>query len=476
MTDRRKVLITDTTLRDGHQSLWATRMSVKDVIPIAEKIDNIGYNSLEVWGGATFDTCLRYLREDPWERLRTFKKLFKNTPLQMLLRGQNLVGYKHYSDDLVEKFIHKAAINGIDKFRVFDALNDMRNVEAAIKCVKNEGKHAQGAIVFTKSPVHDTDDLVNIGLKYAEMDVDSICIKDMAGLLGPFTASELVKKLKDKLDLPIELHCHYIGGLAISTYLKGVEAGADVINTASLPLAFGASQPPVETLVKIFFNTPYDTGINFSKIFDIAAYFEERRKERGMDRGVTKIHDMQIFEHQVPGGMISNLISQLQQSNAEDKLQDVLSEIPKVREELGYPPLVTPTSQLVGAQAAINVLCEERYQMVPKEIKAYVRGEYGKPPTSISPKLERMILSEDYQKINGRPADYIEPTEYKNSKAELYELFNNGNPEITEEDIISHALFPQSTKDVLTLKQNGELEKAQDEIYEELTSKGEKCD
>lgn len=476
MTNKRKVLITDTTLRDGHQSLWATRMSVRDVLPIAEQIDQIGYHSLEVWGGATFDTCLRYMREDPWERLRIYKKVFKNTPLQMLLRGQNLVGYKHYSDDLVERFVNKAAYNGIDIFRIFDALNDLRNVETAIKCVKNEGKHAQGAIVFTKSPVHDIDDLVNLGIELAKMEVDSICIKDMAGLLGPFTASELVKKLKNKVDLPIELHCHYIGGLAISTYIKGVEAGADIINTASLPLAFGASQPPVETLVKIFWNTPYDTGINFSNIFDIAAYFDERRKERGMDRGVTRIHDMQIFEHQVPGGMISNLVSQLQQYNAEDRLLEVLSEIPKVREELGYPPLVTPASQIVGAQAAINVLSNERYKMIPKEVKSYVRGEYGKPPTSIDPKLENLILTDDYKKVNGRPADYIESVEFENAKTELEELFNNGNPEITEEDIISYALFPQGAKDVLTLKKNGDLEKAQEEIYQELISKGKKSE
>ncbi|UMZ73574.1 pyruvate carboxylase subunit B [Natranaerofaba carboxydovora] len=473
MVDKRKVLITDTTMRDGHQSLWATRMSIKDIEPIAEEIDDIGYHALEVWGGATFDTCLRYLREDPWERLRTLKKLFKKTPLQMLVRGQNLVGYKHYSDEMVERFIHKAAVNGIDKFRVFDALNDLRNVEKAIECVKNEGKHAQGAIVFTKSPVHDIDDLVNIGIRYAEMGVNSICIKDMAGLLGPFTASELVSKIKSKVDLPVELHCHYIGGLAISTYIKGVEAGADIINTASLPLAFGASQPPVETLVKIFWNTPYDTGLDFSNIFDIATYFEERRKERGMDRGVTRIRDMQIFEHQVPGGMISNLITQLQQSKAEDKLSEVLAEIPKVREELGYPPLVTPTSQIVGAQAVINVLCEQRYQMIPREVKAYVRGEYGKPPTSIDAKLERMVLDDPNDKIEGRPADYIEGNEFEKAEAELKEIFNDSNNlEITEEDIISYALFPQSTKDVLTLKQNGELEKAQDEIYQELTSKG----
>lgn len=472
MSTNKKIKITDTTLRDGHQSLWATRMSVNDVIPVAERIDEIGYHSLEVWGGATFDSCLRYLREDPWERLKTFKKLFKKTPLQMLLRGQNLVGYKHYSDDLVERFINKAAKNGIDIFRIFDALNDLRNVETAIKCVKNEGKHAQGAIVFTKSPVHDTDDLVNIGKNLADMGVDSICIKDMAGLMGPFTASELVRKLKEEVNLPIELHCHYIGGLAISTYLKGVEAGADIINTASLPLAFGASQPPVETLVKIFFNTPYDTGLNFSKIFDIAAYFDERREERGMDRGVTRIRDMQIFEHQVPGGMISNLITQLKLSNAEDKLQDVLAEIPKVREELGYPPLVTPTSQLVGAQATINVLCQERYQMIPREVKSYIRGEYGKPPTSIDQKVIRLALGDNCETIESRPADHIQPVEFENSKAKLEEKFGNANIEISEEDILSHALFPQSTEDVLNLKAKGELEKVQNEIYEELTSYG----
>ena len=470
MGNKNKVSITDTTLRDGHQSLWATRMSIKDVLPIAEKIDNIGYHSLEVWGGATFDSCLRYLREDPWERLRTFKKLFKNTPLQMLLRGQNLVGYKHYSNDMVERFINKAAANGVDIFRVFDALNDLRNVETAIKCIKNEGKHAQGAIVFTKSPVHDIDDLVNIGVEFSNMGVDSICIKDMAGLMGPFTAYQLVDKLKKEINLPIQLHCHYIGGLAISTYLKGVEAGADIIDTASLPLSFGASQPPVETLVKIFWNTAYDTGLDFSEIFKIAAYFDERREERGMDRGVTRIRDMQVFEHQVPGGMISNLITQLTHYNAEEKLKEVLEEIPKVREELGYPPLVTPTSQIVGAQAAINVLCNERYKMIPREVKSYVKGEYGNPPASIDPNIEKLILGDSCDKIEGNPADNVEPVEFEKAKSKLNEIFANSDIEIKEEDIISYALFPQRTEEVLKLKQKGELERVQDAIHEEMTS------
>ncbi len=467
--NKRKVLITDTTLRDGHQCLWATRMSVNDILPIADKIDEIGYNSVEAWGGATFDSCVRYLKEDPWERLRILRNAFKNTPLQMLVRGQNLVGYKHYSDDLVERFIRRAAANGIDIFRVFDALNDLRNVETAIKCIKKEGKHAQGAIVFTKSPVHDLDDLVNIGLKYAEMEVDSLCIKDMAGLMGPFTASELVRKLKSKVDLPIQLHCHYIGGLAISSYLKGVESGADIIDTASLPLAFGASQPPVETLVKIFWNTPYDTGLNFSKLFNIATYFDELRIERGKDRGVTGIHDMQIFEHQVPGGMISNLVSQLKEQNALDKFEKVLAEIPKVREELGYPPLVTPTSQIIGIQAVFNVLSGERYKIIPEEVKAYVRGEYGKPPTSIKPKLEKQILGNDSEKIKGRKADYIKP-EFEDAKEELKAALGVDN--VSEEDVISYVLFPQNTLELLQLKQEGKLEDTQADIYEKLKNEG----
>ncbi len=466
---KKKVLITDTTLRDGHQCLWATRMSINDILPVAGKIDEIGYNSIESWGGATFDSCLRYLKEDPWERLRILKNVIRNTPLQMLIRGQNLVAYRHYSDDLVERFIRRAAANGIDIFRVFDALNDLRNVETALKCIKKEGKHAQGAIVFTKSPVHDIDDLVNIGLKYAEMGVDSLCIKDMAGLMGPFTASELVKKLKSKVNIPIQLHCHYIGGLAISSYLKGVESGADIIDTASLPLAFGASQPPVETLVKIFWNTPYDTGLNFSKLFIIATYFDNLRKDRGNERGVTRIHDMQIFEHQVPGGMISNLVSQLKEQNALDRFEKVLAEIPRVREELGYPPLVTPTSQIIGIQAVLNVLSSERYQIIPEEVKAYVRGEYGKPPTSINAKLERKILGNDSEKIKGRRADSIKP-EFKDAKKELTEAIGDEN--LSEEDVISYILFPQNTLELLKLKKTGQLEKTQKDIYENMQDKG----
>jgi len=320
-----QVKITDTTLRDAHQSLWATRMHTEDMIPIAEKLDDVGYHSLEVWGGATFDVCMRYLGEDPWERLRTLKKYIKKTPLQMLLRGQSIVGYQHYPDDVVEAFVTRAVANGIDIIRIFDALNDLRNMEVPIKVAKREGAHVQGSVVYTISPVHTVEHYLDTAIELENMGVDSICIKDMAGLLAPFKAYELVKLFKENLHVPIQLHSHYIGGLAIGSYLMAAQAGVDVIDTASVALAFGASQPPVETLVRALAETPYDTDLDIHKLFEVAKYFEDLRKSLGHKRGVTRITDMWVFQHQVPGGMISNLVSQLKEQKADQRLEEVFA-------------------------------------------------------------------------------------------------------------------------------------------------------
>jgi len=429
------VKITDTTLRDAHQSLWATRMTTDEILEIVPLLDKVGYHALEVWGGATFDTCLRYLGEDPWLRLRRIKQKVKNTPLQMLLRGQNIVGYQNYPDDVVEAFIKKAVANGIDIIRVFDALNDIRNLEYSIKIAKQEGAHVQGSVVYTISPVHTNEQYLQTALQLVNAGVDSLCIKDMAGLLTPYKAYELIKLLKENISIPIEVHSHYVGGMAVASYVKAVEAGADIIDTASVPLAFGVSQPPVETLVRIFSGTPFDTGLNLNLLFEIADYFEELRKKRGFERGVTRLNDMRVFSHQVPGGMLTNLVSQLKQQNALDKIGQVLEEIPRVRQDLGFPPLVTPTSQIVGVQAVLNVLMGERYKIVPEEVKAYVKGYYGRPPAPIDEVIKKKIIGKE-KEINCRPADLLEPRMEK-AREEL------GNLAQKEEDYITYALFPQ---------------------------------
>jgi len=441
------IKITDTTLRDAHQSLWATRMHTEDMIPIAEKLDNIGYHSLEVWGGATFDVCLRYLGEDPWERLRTLKKYIKKTPLQMLLRGQSLVGYQHYPDDVVDAFITRSVANGIDIIRIFDALNDLRNMEVPIKVAKREGAHVQGSVVYTISPVHTMEHYLNTAIELENMGVDSICIKDMAGLLDPFKAYELVKLFKENLHVPVQLHSHYIGGLAVGAYLMAAQAGVDAIDTATVPLAFGASQPPVETIVRALADTPYDTGLKMNELFEVAKYFEELRKRLGYERGVTRITDMWVFQHQVPGGMISNLVSQLREQKAAHRLEEVLQEIPKVRKDLGYPPLVTPTSQIVGTQAVLNVLAGERYKLVPGEVKAYVKGLYGRPPAPIDPEVQKLIIGDEIP-IKERPADLLEPRMEK-AKEEISYLTDD------IDDIISYALFPQIAKKFFEDRQKG---------------------
>ncbi|HZW84269.1 MAG TPA: acetyl-CoA carboxylase biotin carboxyl carrier protein [Candidatus Deferrimicrobium sp.] len=427
--------ITDTTLRDAHQSLWATRMRTADMIPILAELDKVGYHSLEVWGGATFDVCMRYLSEDPWERLRTIKKYAVNTPLQMLLRGQSLVGYQHYPDDVVREFVHKSVENGIDIIRIFDALNDVRNIKVALEATKQAGAHAQAAVVYTISPLHTTAHYVETALELEKLGADSICIKDMAGLLTPFKAKELVSELKAKLKVPVALHSHYIGGMAVGAYLLAAEAGIDIIDTASVPLAFGASQPPVETVVRALQDSSYDSGLDIQALFRISKYFEDLRQERGFERGVTRITDMRVFDHQVPGGMISNLISQLEQQKALDRIHEVLEEIPRVRKDMGYPPLVTPTSQIVGTQAVLNVISGARYKLVPGEVKAYVKGHYGAAPGTIDPEIREKIIGKEVP-ITCRPADLLEPALEKCAK-ELGDLAQS------KEDVLSYALFPQ---------------------------------
>ena len=444
-----RVEITDTTLRDAHQSLWATRMRTADMLPIAEKLDNIGYHSLEVWGGLTFDVCLRYLNEDPWDRLRQLKKHIRKTPLQMLLRGQSLVGYKHYPDDLVEAFVAKAVDNGINIIRVFDALNDIRNLETAIRSAKKAGAHVQAAMVYTVSPIHTSQYYLDLALRLTEMGADSICIKDMAGLLDPYHAYELVKLIKENLSLPVQFHAHYIGGLALGAYMKAAEAGVNIIDTATLPLAFGASLPPVETVVRALQDSPYDTGLNIHELFEIARYFEDLRKASGFDRGVTRINDMRVFDHQVPGGTIANLVTQLEEQKALYRLGEVLDEIPRVRQELGYPPLVTPASQIVGTQAVLNVLTGERYKLVPGEVRDYIKGNYGSPPAPIDQVIVRKVLG-DREPIMCRPADLLEPIMGKMRK-EVKSLA------VSEEDIISYALFPQVARRFLELRRRGGL-------------------
>ncbi len=447
MVKARRILITDTTLRDAHQSLWATRMRTVDMLPILRKMDEIGFYSLEVWGGATFDSCLRFLGENPWERLRTIKHHCPNTPLQMLLRGQNLVGYRHYGDEIVRKFVAHAADSGIDIFRVFDALNDMRNIETAAAAIKESGKHFQGAVSYTISPVHTLEHYLEVAHRFVEMGADSICIKDMAALLSPFHGQELVRRIKEEIDLPLELHCHYIGGLAPMTYLKAIEAGVDIVDTATVPLAFGASQPATEMVVSALSGTPYDTELELEDLFDIAKYFEGIREKGGHKRGVTSLTHMQVYSHQVPGGMISNLESQLAEQNAADRLNEVLDEIPVVRAEVGYPPLVTPMSQIVGTQAVLNVLSGKRWQVVPDEMKSYLRGKYGKAPGPIAPEVIEKVLG-DEKPITGRPADDVHET-LEQYAGEIGELARN------EEDVITYALFPATARTYLEQRHHG---------------------
>jgi oxaloacetate decarboxylase alpha subunit len=439
-------------------------MHIEDMLPILKNIDEIGYHSLEVWGGATFDVSLRYLNEDPWERLRIIKSHVKKTPLQMLMRGQSVVGYQHYPDDVVREFVHLAVKNGIDIIRIFDALNDTRNMLAPIEAAKEAGAHVQGAVVYTISPVHTLDHFLEKATELVKLGCDSICIKDMAGLLTPYKAYELITRIKENLDIMVQLHSHYIGGLAVGAYIKAVDAGVDVIDTASLPLAFGASQPPVETVVKCLEDSPQvTTDMDLSKLFEIADFIEELRKNRSFERGVTRIAYMRVFEHQIPGGMISNFVSQLEQQKAAHRIKEVLEEIPRVRKELGYPPLVTPTSQIVGTQAVLNVLSGERYKMVPGEVKAYVGGYYGCPPGSIDPVIQKKIIG-DEEPLRRRPADLLEPRLEK-AKKECAGLARS------PEDVISYVLFPQIAKKFFEDRQSGKLPPKEPETNERILGK-----
>jgi len=417
----------------------ATRMSTETMLKIAEKIDQVGFFSLEAWGGATFDVAIRFLNEDPWERIRQLKKRVRKTSLQMLLRGQNVVGYKNYPDDVLIRFVEKAAENGIDIFRVFDAVNDIRNMEIAIRTVKRCGKHAQGTISYTISPVHTVERFVEFAKELAALDCDSICIKDMAGMLAPQPAYELITALKKEIGLPVHLHSHSTSGMVMMTYFRACEAGVDILDTAFSPLAWGTSQPPVESVVAALKDTPYDTELDLALLSEIAQYFRELREKyydpiRLIDPKAERI-DASIIVHQIPGGMFSNLLSQLREQKAEHRLSEVLEEVPKVRKELGYPPLVTPTSQLVGIQAVLNVISGKRYSIIPKEIKDYVKGLYGRPPGPIDPKIRKKIIG-DEQPITGRPADLLEPA--------LDKVPEDVRPFIeSEEDKITYALFPQ---------------------------------
>lgn len=433
-----KVKITETVLRDAHQSLIATRMTTEEMLPVIEKLDNIGYNALEAWGGATFDSCLRFLNEDPWERLRRIKDKAKKTPLQMLFRGQNILGYRHYADDVVEYFVQKCVANGIDIIRIFDALNDVRNLKTAINATKKEKGHVQATLSYTTSPVHDIKYFVNLAKQLEDMGADSLCIKDMAGLLTPYVAYDLVKEIKSAVKVPIELHTHYTSGVASMTYLKAIEAGVDIVDCALSPLAMGTSQPPTEPLVATLSGTEYDTGLSLDALTEISEYFKTLR-EKYLENGLmnTKVLgvDINTLKYQVPGGMLSNLVSQLKQQGKEDKLDEVLKEVPRVREDFGYPPLVTPSSQIVGTQAVLNVLMGERYKMVTKESKGIVKGEYGATPVQISEEIRKKIIG-DEKPITCRPADLIKP-ELDKLRSEVAEYIEQ------DEDVLSYALFDQ---------------------------------
>ena len=445
--------ITDTILRDAHQSQAATRMRLEDMVPILPVLDSIGYWSLECWGGATFDVCMRFLNEDPWERLRTLKKGLPNTKLQMLLRGQNLLGYRHYADDVVEAFVKKSIENGIDVVRIFDALNDPRNVEAAVKYVKEYGGLAEVAISYTESPVHDEEYFVKLAMQLEKMGADTIAIKDMANLLLPYDAYSLVKKLKENVGVPIHLHTHNTTGTGDMTNLMAAQAGVDIVDCALSPLANGTAQPATESLVATLQGTSRDTGLDLEKLSEAAAHFRKVAEKLEINPKVLKV-DTNTLLYQVPGGMLSNLISQLKQANAEDKYYDVLAEVPRVREDFGYPPLVTPTSQIVGSQAVLNVLSGERYKMITKESKGLLRGEYGQLPGKVNEEVRKKAIG-DAEVITCRPADLLEP-EMEKLRAESKEK-GLGN---CEEDVLSLALFPQVAEKFLQWRDGDHSEEA----------------
>ncbi|MBQ9805643.1 MAG: oxaloacetate decarboxylase subunit alpha [Clostridia bacterium] len=436
-----KVKITETVLRDSHQSLIATRMTTEEMLPILETMDQVGYHSLEAWGGATFDSCMRFLNEDPWERLRKIRERVKNTKLQMLFRGQNILGYRHYSDDVVEYFVQKSIANGIDILRIFDALNDPRNLKTAIDATKREKGHVQAAFSYTTGPVYTLEYYSKYAKQLEEMGADSICIKDMAGLLKPYDAYELVKTIKESVKVPIQLHTHYTSGLASMTLMKAVEAGVDVIDTAMSPMAMGTSQPPTEAMVAALQGTEYDTGISLESLDPITKYFTPLREKylaNGLLNPKALKVDVNALLYQVPGGMLSNLMSQLAQAGKSDQLTAVLEEVPRVRADVGYPPLVTPSSQIVGTQAVFNVIMGERYKTATKEFKGIVRGEYGKTPVAIDPEFVKKIIG-DEKPITYRPADALKP-ELEQLRAEIAQYLEQ------DEDVLSYALFPEVSK------------------------------
>ena len=436
-----KLRICETVLRDGHQSILATRMRYEQMEPVLGLLDEIGYEALECWGGATYDSCLRFLNEDPWERLRKLKANLKNTPLQMLLRGQNLLGYKHYSDDVVEAFCNAAVKNGIDRIRIFDALNDPRNMEAAIKYSKKAGAHVQSAMVYTISPVHTTESFLKVAETLVEMGTDSLCIKDMSGLLGPADAYDLVSTFKKRFgELPIDLHSHFTCGLASTTYWEAAKAGVDIIDTAISPFAHATSQPATETMIEMFKGTEWDLGLDLDKFIPLVDHFRKVKQQIAEEFNLKPASDVipAVRRYQIPGGMLSNTQNQLNEMGMGDRFFDVMDEMPRVREDLGYPPLVTPTSQIVGTMAMMNVMMGDRYKMVPNEVKDLVRGKYGQLPGTISDEIRQTIIG-DEQPITCRPADLIEP-ELEGYRQDLASKGYNG---ITDEDVLTYAMFPE---------------------------------
>ncbi len=445
-----RLQIMDTTIRDGQQSLWATRMQLGDMLPILPKMDRVGYWAIEAWGGATFDTCLRFLDENPWERLRSIKAQTPNTPLAMLSRGQNLVGYKHYSREICNRFIHAANRDGIHVFRVFDALNDIRNIVDNAEAIKECGAHFEGAISYTISPVHTLDSFLEYGQQLKDLGADSLCIKDMAGMLTPYRTERMVKAFNAEIGLPLHIHCHYVGGMAPANIIKAVEAGADIADTASAPLAFGNSHPAVEMIVAALQESPYDTGLDLDLLFEIADYWEEVRERNHYKRGVSSLTHMKVYSHQVPGGMMSNLVSQLEVQNAVDRLPEVMKEIPKVRAEVGYPPLVTPLSQIVGTQAVFNVLTGTRWSIVSKEMKDYICGYYGKAPGRMDQNIvAKVVGNSEILPPDVAPGSLVTTT-FDQVAEEIGDLAKS------EEDVLMYALFPNEARTYLSKHRTSE--------------------
>ncbi|AGY58678.1 pyruvate carboxylase subunit B [Gloeobacter kilaueensis] len=435
-----RVGVTDTTFRDAHQSLLATRMTTAQMLPVAARMNRIGFHSMEVWGGATFDACIRFLGEDPWERLKVLRREMPDTQLQMLVRGQNLLGYRHYPDDIVERFIRRSVANGINIIRTFDALNDVRNLQRTIETGKECGAHVQGTLVYTVSPVHDLEHYTGVARELVGLGVDSLCIKDMAGLLKPDTAGRLIEALRPVVGtLPIQMHAHSLSGMASMAYWEAIQKGANIVDTAISPLALGSSQPATETMVVVLRDTPFDTGLDIDALIDVAEYFERIFRDAGNAPIRQTIIDTRVLSHQVPGGMITNLIAQLDEQRASHRLQEVLKELPKVRADLGYPPLVTPTSQIVGTQAVLNVLTGERYKIIPAEVRDYLLGRYGRPPYPIADSLYARVTADGHEPIAHRPADDLEPG-WERAVEESAQWAR------CEEDALTYALFPQVAK------------------------------